>query len=404
MLTELKLISFKSFADQTIKFGPATLLIGANASGKSNVLDALRFVLGVVQGIPVAEVLQGRWEGGREVWNGIRGGAAEVGHRGDERFIIQGFWHVDDESFLYTVAISLNPEPLLFAEELQINDTQIFSTHKDSMGASMGTTAGTVRVGLKGSRAGRSPVREYPATRSVLGQIEAAPDVSTFVVPVIARFREAVRNVVFLDVRPAQMRQHVPKRMPSIGANAENLSAVLWQMSQDPDRKRDLIDWLLELCAPEIDDLLFDESSLLEEVMLVVKEKDGSQISARSLSDGTLRFLGQLAALKTSNGGSLQLIEEIENGLHPTRIHLLIELIEAVTKGGTRQVIATTHSPAALAALSSEGLRNAVVFGRRPAETGSIARRLGDLPNFDEVEARRGIEHLFTTQWLERAL
>jgi hypothetical protein len=217
VLTELKLSGFKSFAKQTIKFGPATLLIGANASGKSNVLDALRFVLGVVQGSPIAEVLQGRWEGGREVWSGIRGGAAEIGHRGADIVGLSGSWRVENELFIYELVVGLTPEPMLQAEQLHVNGTLLLTTHHDSMGSAVGTSAGTVRVSVKSSKSGTLPPREYPATRSLLGQIQSAAEVDPLVVPAIARFREAVRDIVFLDVRPAQMRQHVPSECDRSG-------------------------------------------------------------------------------------------------------------------------------------------------------------------------------------------
>ena len=77
-------------------------------------------------------------------------------------------------------------------------------------------------------------------------------------------------------------------------------------------------------------------------------------------------------------------IEEIENGLHPSRVHLLIELIEQVTRDRSRQVIATTHSPLSLLALRA-ARNDAIVFGRRPGEQGSVMRRLGELPDFERV-------------------
>ena len=138
--------------------------------------------------------------------------------------------------------------------------------------------------------------------------------------------------------------------------------------------------------------------------MAMFIEKGGTRISVRSASDGTLHFLGTLIALRTAEPGSVILIEDIEAGLHPTRIRLLVEYLEAVTHERQIQVIATTHSPVVLQWLSDESLRNAIVFGRVPDHEGTIMRRLGDLPHFDEVVQRKGIDELFTTGWLEMAL
>ena len=98
------------------------------------------------------------------------------------------------------------------------------------------------------------------------------------------------------------------------------------------------------------------------------------------------------------------LIEEIENGLYPQRIYLLAQFLESIAAERDLQVIATTHSPLLLQALSPRTLGEAVVFARPSGEEGTIMRRLGDLPHFEEIRERRGIERLFTTGWLERSL
>ena len=81
-------------------------------------------------------------------------------------------------------------------------------------------------------------------------------------------------------------------------------------------------------------------------VHLMLQERSGKEISAHSASDGTLRFLAMLAALLGPDPARLYFFEEIDNGIHPSRLNLLIDLIEQQTAKGEIQVIATTHSPA----------------------------------------------------------
>lgn len=344
MLTRLRLQDFKSFRDQEVALGPTTLLVGANGSGKSNFLDAIRFLQGLVLGYTVNDALRGRTEGGREIWPGIRGGSSEIARAGSTTITIESSWRREQ----IDVRLSL-------------------------------------RVGLK----------EPTQPSSLLASDRS--DWTTII-------GNTLRATSSLELQPARMREHVPRSITTLGSAGENLSAVVWQLAQDPARKQDLIAWLSELCSPTIVDLEFDVTNLLDEVMLVLVEEDGTKVSARALSDGTLRFLGGIVALLSAKDGDILLIEEVETGLHPARVHLLIDLIEEVTRGGRCQVIATTHSPLALAALSSQGLRDAIVFGRKAGEVGTIMRRLGDLPDFDEVAARSGIDDMFTSQWLERAL
>jgi hypothetical protein len=61
-----------------------------------------------------------------------------------------------------------------------------------------------------------------------------------------------------------------------------------------------------------------------------------TEIDARSMSDGTLRFIGILTALLTRPEGSLIVIEEIDNGLHPSRAELLVRTLREI---GTKRNI-----------------------------------------------------------------
>ena len=59
MITSVRMVNFKNFADETLKVGPFTVIVGANASGKSNIRDAFRFLHGIGRGYTLAEILGG---------------------------------------------------------------------------------------------------------------------------------------------------------------------------------------------------------------------------------------------------------------------------------------------------------------------------------------------------------
>lgn len=405
MLNSLRLQHFKSFIDEEIALAPLTMLVGANASGKSNLLDALRFLHGVGLGMSLNDILRGRWEGGRQIWPGIRGGIADAATKGENMFTIHSGWELERDLIDYAIGCETTPHVQLAEEKLwsAVVEPYVFDTHADALGSAGGRDAGSIRVALKRKGKGRSTVQVHSAHRSLLDQITMKPDVNPEVERVREDLRTALRSALFLDISPASMRDYVPRQTDVLGNEGQNVSAVAWKICQDEDQKQDLIDWLTELCAPELEDIDFVETEL-GDVMLVFVEGDGRRIPARSLSDGTLRFLGELMALRTAPEGSLLLMEEIENGLHPTRAHLLVDALESATRTRNVQVIATTHSPLILQALAPETLADAVVMARIPGRPGTIMRRLGNLPHFEEVAERSGIEHLFTTGWLERAL
>lgn len=75
MIKELRLINWKSFGDTTLYIDPLTFVIGTNASGKSNILDALSFLHYVSLGTPIENVLKEHIRGGIE-W-AIRKGKQE---------------------------------------------------------------------------------------------------------------------------------------------------------------------------------------------------------------------------------------------------------------------------------------------------------------------------------------
>ena len=74
MITSLRLGNFKNFADETLRVGPFTVIVGANASGKSNIRDAFRFLHGIGRGYTLAEIIGGNTAlAARSEWAGIRG-------------------------------------------------------------------------------------------------------------------------------------------------------------------------------------------------------------------------------------------------------------------------------------------------------------------------------------------
>ena len=93
-------------------------------------------------------------------------------------------------------------------------------------------------------------------------------------------------------------------------------------------------------------------------VHLHIIERSGRKVSAYSASDGTLRFLGLLAVLFSEHQRGFYFFEEIDNGIHPNRLWLLLDLIERQTANGEMQVITTTHSPALLSWLRDETFEN----------------------------------------------
>jgi len=408
MLTKLKLVDFKSFVDETIELAPLTFIVGANASGKSNLFDAIRLLKGLGEGLSLQDVIRGR----ADVWRGIRGGASEIARSGSSEFRLESEWALERETLAHLLEVQVDPRVQIARERLEGAGKKmgqyLFDTHAPALGNDKGLVGGGgLRVAFKSTGGGRNATEIVHSDQSLLVQLGQERRLHPLVPDMSQLLRASMRRALFLDIRPHLMRGFASRRATDLGSSGENISAVLWELCRDTDQKLDIVDWLSELCAPTVQDIKFIEVEELDDVMLQLVEEGGTPVSARSLSDGTLRFLGELTALLTAPEGSLLLVEEIENSLHPARMHLLVQLLVSATSNRNIQVLATTHSPLVLSALKNEApdiLRQALICGRIRGTEGTVARRLGDLEYFDDVVERSGIDRLFTTGWLERAL
>ena len=379
------------------------MLVGPNGSGKSNLLDGLRFLQGIAFDYPLGDVLRGRWEGQREIWSPIRGSVVEAAHVGRDEFRMTTAWDVDDDITEHRIEVSTAGDVALVRESLNDEAGDYwFDTHAPALQGTAGRRpGGGIRAALRGSGKGNSPSTEYSSLRSLLGQVEGFDRVQPAVISNAHQVRRLLREAAFLDIRPALMRDYRPQNGGHLGAAGENISPVLAAL---PDTKRqDIVEWLAELCAPEVTGLEFDVTKLREVMMLIV-ERGGRKTSARSASDGTLRFLGEVVALLTAPPGSLLVLEEPDVGLHPSRVRLLVELFENVTKNRGVQIVATTHSSAMLAQLKPDALADVIAFARDAESGDTICRRVGDLPYFAQLRDSKDTEHLLSTGWLERAL
>lgn len=405
MLQALTLENWKSFGTDAnaLEIAPLTLLVGPNASGKSNALDALRFLQGAALDFPLSDVLRGRYEGQREVWPAIRGGIVEAAHTGQEAFMLTSRWSLEETELTHVVRVACRGDVYVDSEKLETGGVYLYDTHAPALREAGGRVAGGgINVALRAAGRGNSPTKTYQSHRLLLGQVEPLDRVKSAVLESAQLVRAALREAVFLDIRPSLMRDYRPENGGHLGVAGENISPVLYAL-QEKGGLKDVVGWLEELCAADIERIDFDRTQL-REVMMMLVEKGGRSISARSASDGTLRFLGEVVALLTSPKGSLVVLEEPDVGLHPARIRLLAELLEHVTSERGVQVIATTHSPTLLAHLSRESLGDVIAFGR-DAETGDTrCARLRDLEHFATFRDAPNIEHLVSTGWVERAL
>ena len=407
MITSVRFVNFKNFADETLRVGPFTVIVGANASGKSNIRDAFRFLHGIGRGYTLAEIIGGKYGAGGQVeWTGIRGAMDEIIRFGQPAFSLQ----VNAEEFNYTIAIGREEDRdrsfQVTEESLDHRANKIYST-RPIIGAHLILGLGerelpyfTSRVASK--KNGSAYVRlgtHRPGQEQIL-DAKALPDEHrSFVRKVTKTFS----NMRFLDLDPHQLRQPSFPGQVVLGDSGENLPTVLRAICEEPERKETLVEWIRELTPMDVHDFEFptDPSG---RVHLVFLEANGRKVSAYAASDGTLRFLAMLAVLLGPDSDGLYFFEEIDNGIHPARQWLLLELIEKQTAKQGIQVITTTHSPDLLTVMNEDTFKNTSVVCRQEDADDAIIRPVAEIPRAGELRKSQGLGRLLAGGWMETVL
>ncbi|MBE9151819.1 AAA family ATPase, partial [Coleofasciculus sp. LEGE 07092] len=116
------------------------------------------------------------------------------------------------------------------------------------------------------------------------------------------------------------------------------------------------------------------------------------------LSTGTLRILALLALLRHPEPAPLIVIEDIENGLDPRTIHLIVDEIRNVIEAGKTQVIITIHSPYLLDLLSL----SQIILVERDDTGQPVFSRPADQESLQEWSKKFGPGKLYTMNRLSQ--
>jgi len=395
MLTRLRLDNFKNFENAELSLGSFTLLVGANAAGKSNIREALRFLHAVGRGYKLAEIFDEKWSAGERQWEGIRGGPREVSFRGAPLFQVSvdfdaasGDVATGSVHLRYTIDVSIGDSTR--PPRVEQDALAEVRSHEES-GEALSLIWGWRSDGegaLFEEKVGDEVKSMYGAPPGMVGRAR----MDAVVAP-------ALRSMRFIDLDPQMMRRSSTPGQTTLTDHGDNLSSVLQTLCGNVATKEEFVRWLRLLTPMDVADLRF-EADVRGHVILMIVEKDGHAYSAYSASDGTLRFLGMLGALFSPEPG-LYFFEEIENGLHPTRVRLLVDLFEARSRTGQVQIVATTHSPTVLADLDDDTLQHAALVYRIEGEPSSRVTRLLDIPDAARVLATHDRADLLASGWFE---
>lgn len=388
MITSLRLIDFKNFADETLRLGPFTVLVGANASGKSNIRDAFRFLHGIGCGYSLGEIFGGRYSAGQLVWVPIRGAPNEILRHKQNDFRVVLDYETQDSKIQFNISVFKDNKPenySILSEAISVDGEVVYDFPSEEFNDDVNGLGDLLLTLLRGDQAIFSHWDQFRNSKHGKG------------------ITCAFSNMRFLDPNPDLIKQPSFPGQTTLGDQGENLPTVVRYLYEDEALRKTLVEWIRELTPMDVDDFEFptDPSGRIH---LILKERNGQRVSSFSASDGTLRFITIIAALLIPNPPSLYFFEEIDNGIHPSRLRLLVDLIETQTSKGLTQVIATTHSPQLLSIMNDETFKHTSVVFRREGSSDAIIRPVCVLPNAIELRKSQGLGRLLAGGWMETAL
>lgn len=349
MITKIELEGFKSFGSpsQIIPLTRLNVLVGANASGKSNLIGALRFLKDCV--MHNVDYAVNELGGTVQVRNKIqRQRAQEKPLRIRMEVELPGEIDVQDKGarvlsqwkFDYEMALDLRRDdgaPLIISEKLDgsyrdAGQKRSFYLHRDAE-----------KVEYDDPTVSRSVSSEF---RSIPSQevSRLALGVGFFSLPIVL-LRAQIENWHFFNISPFAARLPY-KEIPDValGPAGENLAVVLKQIEQNKKALSAIVA-TLKTAVPGFKGIKTSRLPIEgKRAFQILEHRIRTAVNPEAASDGTIRLL-TLAVITgwVSRTATLVTLEEPENGVHP---HLAEQIVELLRESSSRtQVLVTTHEP-----------------------------------------------------------
>ena len=424
MLKQINLKNWKSFKDATLYIDPITILIGTNSSGKSNVIDALDFL----SRIPEAKSLESALIGDSHT-PGIRGGLEWVVKKPETQFtleaVISGGYEQEDEQVefdcLYSITAEIEPKIQLINEFIKL----IKSNENDGINNSSENTVSRIDSfphpslsGIKmtlGKYESSALNKLFPSTQFILMNQKYLPFYNFYSLITTSWSHtttiEVLKKIFIINPIPQRMRDYSPlsKTLEQDGSNLAGVLAAL----PEPEKEKieqTLLNYLSQLPEGDLQRVWAEPVGRLgSDAMLYCEEKWGNNqepllVDARGMSDGTLRFLAILTALLTRPEGSLIVIEEVDNGLHPSRAGLLLQMLREIGQKRNIDVLVTTHNPALMDELTPDFIPFVMVAYRNQDTGESQLIPLDEIENLPKLMASGSLGTITQQGLLEESL
>jgi predicted ATPase len=405
MIISLKIKGFKNLRDIKIDLGPFTCIAGVNAVGKSNLFDAIRFLNATTNNtLTEAAFLIRESQNEKKSASDIR----NIFYHNGITYCNKIEFEVDmvipkmatdhlgqnakatTTSVKYKLVIGYREEQDIAKSALEIISEDLKPITKQDMthalkriGASkdwissvlegrrttafIETSSDTDKVEIRQDGVGgrKKVLNIHQLPRTVLSTANAIENPTALIT------KKEMESWQLLQLEPSSLRSPddlIFTELPKISTDGKHLPATLFRLIADKKIPGDVRTTLANRLNSLIDDVFkidVEKDDKRDVLTLMVKGSKTPLMPARSLSDGTLRFLALAVIENDPEMQGVICMEEPENGIHPKRIPAILELIKDIATDITlesgdgnplRQVIINTHSPIVVSEIPDESL------------------------------------------------
>ena len=401
LINSITLENWKSVESATLYIDPLTILIGTNAAGKSNILDAFLFLNRIASGLSIQEAIEGT-----TTIKPLRGSSTWVVKKPATCFCIKVTFDHKGVDYIFSISVKFEDSNFQVIDE-SLHMTNIKSNKRIYW---VNSSNGFVNVvHYTTGRQGRKSL-QCKATLPVFRQLEIIADIHPNYATVIEALIYALSNLFILDPVPSEMRGY-SQLSKTLRQDASNIAGVLAAFSQDKKEQVEttIIEYVKSLPEKDLKRIYtVTVGEFNKDAILMCEEGwEGAytdKIDAGGMSDGTLRYLAIVAALLTRPENSLFIIEEVDNGLHPSRATNLLKMLKTLGANRKIDVLITTHNPAILDAAGHKMVPFIFVVHRDRKTGSSSVTSLDTLDMLPKLMASGSLGDISTNRSIENAL
>lgn len=401
-IKKIKIANFKSFKDLEVELGRFNVLIGGNASGKSNFVQIFKFLRDIKDyGLDNAISMQG----GIEYLRNMSIGSSEnfsvevVASTEGYRFAQVGSREISSVAKIYEAIYEFS---IKFREDVlkfEILEDKLRLKCELKATGEIGEKGEIILSNVNGKAKIDSTLPEEVLIEDILpkflterlqpGKPLLAED-PFFLMFIPPREKSIFSNVAIYDFDSKLPKKSVPiTGKVELEEDGSNLAIVLKNILWDEDKKRKFSNLLKDL-LPFVEDVdvekFSDRSLLLKLREIYIQEQ---YLPAFLISDGTINVIALLVALYFEKK-PLIIIEEPERSIHPYLISKVVDMMKDASQ--QKRIIVTTHNPEVV---KYAGLENILLVSRDKEGFSTISRpsEKDEVKTFLENEI--GIEELY---------